>query len=318
VLTQAGFQIGDSDLLHDHIMTRNSHDRKARPFAEPIALIAPIVEASHGMAPCFSTRTLTFLRALKRHNNREWFRAKRAEYETHVRTPMIEVIERLARDLPSFAPDLAATPKDSLFRIYRDTRFSGDKQPLKTHVAASFTSRRLPRRAGAGLYFHIDPNTDREVWIGGGTYAPEPHELTRIREHLASHHIAFRALVESTAFRKTLGGLEGERLTRVPRGFAADHPAAEYLKFKQLYAGRSYDVEFARHPRFYATLLNVFRLVAPLVAFLNAPLVGAREESVRDPLMPVLGRARSPKPGLRHGSGRPERQSRGEVESRRN
>jgi uncharacterized protein (TIGR02453 family) len=135
------------------------------------------------MAPCFTTRTLTFLRALKRHNDREWFRARRDGYETHVRRPMIDVIERLAKDLPSFASDLAATPRESLFRIYRDTRFSEDKRPLKTHVAASFTSRRLPSRAGAGLYFHIDPTTDREVWIGGGTYAPEPHELARIREH---------------------------------------------------------------------------------------------------------------------------------------
>jgi uncharacterized protein (TIGR02453 family) len=203
---------------------------------------------------------------------------------------MIEVIERLAKDLPSFAPDLGATPGESLFRIYRDTRFSEDKRPLKTHVAASFTSRRLPRRAGAGLYFHIDPNTDREVWIGGGTYAPEPHELARIREHLADRHRAFRALVESPAFRRTVGRLEGAGLTRVPRGFAADHPAAEYLKFKQLYAGKSYDVRFALHPRFYTELLKVFRIVFPLVAFLNAPLVVAQQESARDPLAPVLAR----------------------------
>ena len=249
------------------------------------------------MAACFTTRTLTFLRALKRHNDREWFSARRDDYDTHVRRPMIHVIERLATDFPSFASDLSATPRESLFRIYRDTRFSADKRPLKTHVAASFTSRRLPRRAGAGLYFHIDPNTDREVWIGGGTYAPEPHELARIREHLASRHTAFRALVESPGFRKTVGTLEGARLTRVPRGFSADHPAAEYLKFKQLYAGRSYDVEFAVHPRFYEELLKVFRVVAPLVAFLNAPLLVAEQASARDPLAPVLGRRRPRRSG---------------------
>jgi uncharacterized protein (TIGR02453 family) len=227
------------------------------------------------MPPYFTPRTFAFLRSLKRNNDREWFKAHKENYDTHVRGPMIAVIQRLADDLPAFAPDLVASPRESLFRIYRDTRFSEDKRPLKTHVAASFASRKLPRRAGAGLYFHIDPNTDKEVWIGGGTYAPEPHELTRIREHIASHHVAFRAIVESPGFRKGVGALEGAQLSRVPRGYAADHPAAGYLKFKQLYAGRSYDVTFATSPRFYSELVKIFRLVTPLVAFLNEPLVSA-------------------------------------------
>lgn len=240
------------------------------------------------MAVCFTSQTLAFLRAVKRHNDREWFQANKAGYEAHVRGPMLAVIERLAADLPSFAPDLVASPA-SLFRIHRDTRFSGDKRPLKTHVAASFYSRSLPRRAGAGLYFHIDPNTDREVWIGGGTYAPEPHELARIRARLATRHRAFRRIVESTAFRKRVGALEGARLSRVPRGYPADHPAADYLKFKQLYAGRSYHVTLATSPRFYAELLRVFRAVAPLVGFLNEALAGAYPAPLQDPLAALLG-----------------------------
>lgn len=237
----------------------------------------------------FTPRTLAFLRALKRNNNREWFRAHNDRYEEHVRGPMLAVIERLAGDLPGFAPDLVASPRESMFRIYRDTRFSGDKRPLKTHVAASFSSRKLPRRAGAGLYFHLDPNTDREVWIGGGTYAPEPHELTRIRAHVASNHLAFRAIVESPVFRKVTGGIEGERLTRVPRGYPGDHPAADYLKLKQLYAGRSYDVALATSPRFYSELIRVFRVVSPLVMFLNEPLTGAYPQALPDPLAALLG-----------------------------
>jgi uncharacterized protein (TIGR02453 family) len=243
------------------------------------------------MAPCFTPRTLAFLRALHRHNRREWFHARRDDYDAHVRRPMLSVIERLAGDFPGFAPDLVATPQ-SLFRIYRDTRFSDDKRPLKTNVAASFTSRKLPRRAGAGLYFHLDPNTDREVWIGGGIYAPESHDLVRIREHIADRYLTFRAIVESPAFRRVLGALEGAQLARVPRGYPADHPAAAYLKFKQLFAGKSYDVTFATSPRFYTELIRVFRLVAPLVAFLNDPLVRASESSQEDPLAPLL-RSRS-------------------------
>ena len=93
----------------------------------------------------FTKKTLSFLRALKRNNRREWFVPRKEEYEQHVRTPMIELIERLAADMRAFAPELAADPKVSLFRIYRDTRFSSDKTPYKTHVAASF-----PWRASSG------------------------------------------------------------------------------------------------------------------------------------------------------------------------
>lgn len=239
-------------------------------------------------AACFTPRMLAFLRALERNNDREWFKANKARYDEHVRGPMLAVIDRLARDLPQFAPDLVASP-DSLYRIYRDTRFSGDKRPLKTHVAASFFSRRLPRRAGAGLYFHIDPNADREVWIGGGTYAPEPHELRRIREHIAARHRRFRTIVEAAAFKRRVGALDGGRLSRAPRGYPAEHPAADYLKFTQLFAGRSYEVTLATSPRFYAELIAVFRVVTPLVSFLNEALVDAYQATLDDPLAALLG-----------------------------
>ena len=103
--------------------------------------------------PSFTPATLSFLRALKRNNDREWFRAQKDRYERDVREPMIRVIERLATDFKSFGPELVAAPKTSLYRIYRDTRFSPDKTPLKTNVAASFPWRGLHRHQGAGLYF---------------------------------------------------------------------------------------------------------------------------------------------------------------------
>src|SRR3954454_11422633 len=96
-------------------------------------------------APRFSTQTITFLRALKRNNRREWFNAHRDDYEQHVRRPMTEIVERLADDLRSFAPELVASPKISMYRIHRDTRFSANKAPYKTHVAAVFPTRGLPK-----------------------------------------------------------------------------------------------------------------------------------------------------------------------------
>lgn len=223
------------------------------------------------MPAVFTPRTVSFLRALKRNNDREWFKARKDEFETHVRGPMVALIERLSEDAHGFAPDMVFSPRDSLFRMYRDTRFSEDKTPLKTHIAASFPNRTLPKGRGAGLYVQV---SIEGAWAGGGIYGPEKGELLQIREHLAANHRRFRSIVESPRFKKQLGGLQGERLQRVPRGFPADHPAADFLKYKQLYAGRNFSVAETTGPRFYASLLTLFKDMMPLVTFLNAPLGG--------------------------------------------
>jgi uncharacterized protein (TIGR02453 family) len=213
----------------------------------------------------FTPRTLRFLRALKRNNDREWFRAHRDEYEMHVKAPMVAVIERLGREFRAFAPDLMADPKKSLYRIWRDTRFSADKRPLKTNIAAVFPHRRGTRHTAAGLYFEISPQW---VFAGGGVYMPEPPSLHRVRAAIASDVPRFRALVSARPF-VALGGLQGERLTRVPRGFAADHPAAEYLKYRQLMAFREWPPDLMTSARFWPELLATFRAISPLVAYLN-------------------------------------------------
>ena len=221
------------------------------------------------MTTPFTKRTLAFLRALKRNNDRDWFRARKPEYDTHVRQPMVELLAWLQRDLRTFAPELVADPKVSLYRIYRDTRFSDDKTPLKTHVAAHFPSRAFGRSGGAGLYLEVAPQW---VWIGGGLYMPSTPDLQAIREHIAATHPRLHRLATGRPFARRVGALDGERLTRVPRGYAKDHPAAHYLQFKQFLAGKEYPAEFATSRRFYPELISVFRDVAPLMRFLNAPL----------------------------------------------
>ena len=220
--------------------------------------------------PRFTDRTLRFLRALRRNNRREWFNAHKDDYEAYVRQPMIAMIERLAIDFQSFAPELIATPKQSLYRIYRDTRFSPNKAPYKTHAAAVFPPRGLPKHEGAGVYFHISPD---EVWIGGGIYAPQTPQLVALREHIAANPRRLRTIVEAPAFRRRVGALQGERLQRVPRVYPPDHEAAEYLKFRQFIAGRALPGAFTTSPRLYRTIVGVFREVMPLARFLNEPLV---------------------------------------------
>jgi uncharacterized protein (TIGR02453 family) len=218
----------------------------------------------------FPAETLRFLRALKRNNRREWFEAHRGDYEAYVRQPMTAIVERLAVDLRAFAPELVASPKVSMYRIYRDTRFSENKTPYKTHIAAVFPTRGLPKHEGAGAYFHISPD---EVWIGGGMYMPQPPQLVAVREHIAGHVKQLRAIVESPAFRKQVGPLHGDTLKRVPRGFPKDHPAAEYLKLRHFVAGADLPASVATSPAFYKTVLTVFRQITPLARFLNAPLL---------------------------------------------
>ena len=220
-------------------------------------------------APRFTPATLKFLRALKRNNRREWFNAHKDDYEAHVRQPMTAIVERLAVDLRGFAPEVVASPKLSMYRIYRDTRFSENKAPYKTHVAAVFPTRGLPKHEGAGLYFHVSPT---EVWIGGGMYAPQMPQLQAVREHIAANIGQLRTLVESPAFRRQIT-IEGDKLQRVPRGFPREHEAAEYLKFRNFIAGCEFPPSFATSPAMYGTLLKVFRKVAPLARFLNEPLI---------------------------------------------
>jgi uncharacterized protein (TIGR02453 family) len=224
-------------------------------------------------APRFTGETLRFLRALKRNNRRDWFEAHRDAYEAHVRQPMAAIIDQLAEDFRRFGPEFVASPKTSMYRIYRDIRFSANKAPYKTHAAASFPTRGLPKHEGAGLYFHVSGD---EVWVGGGMYAPPAPQLYAVRAHLAANTSRLRTLIESPAFRREVGSLEGERLQRVPRGFPKDHPAAEYLKFRQFIAGREFAPAFAASPRFYAGVLGVFRGLVPLLRFLNEPLTRSK------------------------------------------
>ena len=235
--------------------------------------------------PRFPVEGLQFLRALKRNNRREWFQAHREEYERCVRGPMTEFVLALAADFRRIAPEMVADPKVCLYRIYRDTRFSKDKTPYKTHAAAVFPRRGLGKHAGAGLYFHVGL---QEVWIGGGVYAPMPDQLLAIRQHIAARPRAFRSIVESPAFRRAFGELEGAKLSRVPAGFPKDHPAMGYIKYKQFLAGGELQPEMATSPRFYRLIVEHFQKALPLLRFLNQPLLRVAGRAARQAAIDTL------------------------------
>ena len=171
--------------------------------------------------------------------------------------------------LAEYAPGYLRDPRKSVYRIYRDTRFSRNKQPYKTHAAAVFPPLGLERHSGAGFYFHFSPE---ELLVGGGVYAPGSSELLRIREQIAANPDELRAILADGPFARAFSGLEGERLKRTPRGFPRDHPAADLLVYKQFLSGVTFSSAEIERPSIGRLIDRHFRTLAPLLEYLNRPL----------------------------------------------
>ena len=218
--------------------------------------------------PGFPKEGLEFLRKLARNNRREWFQPRKQIYESQVKQPMRELVMAVNGEMARFAPEYVTDPDKAIYRIYRDTRFSKDKTPYKTHIAASF-HRRAPGASGeAGFYFAISP---KNVAVGGGVYMPPPETLRGIRQHLAEHHAEFRKLIKGRALREQFGELDGEQLTRVPKGFDAAHPAADLVRYKQFFFYIEMPPDLAGSSQVSGEIVRRFRTVTPFLRFLNAP-----------------------------------------------
>jgi uncharacterized protein (TIGR02453 family) len=227
--------------------------------------------------PGFSPKALTFLRGLARHNRKEWFEEHRSDYERELKAPLAALIEEMDVRLAEIAPEIVGSPKKSAFRIHRDVRFSKDKSPYKTHVACWFFHRDVGTRivseavhGGAGFYIQVKPG---ESFCGGGIWMPPRPALQKIRECLVDDLDGFEAIVKDKAFRRRFGALDEEgRLTRVPRGYAPDHPAAEWLRYPSFTVGTALtdaDVTSSRLP---ATLARHYAALTPFVRWLNSAL----------------------------------------------
>jgi uncharacterized protein (TIGR02453 family) len=223
--------------------------------------------------PGFPEEAREFLSQLKAHNTREWFQPRKQIYEEKIKAPMVELVLALGEAFREIAPEFDTEPKKAIYRIYRDVRFSHDKRPYKTHVAATFGPRGLSKHAGAGTYFHF---SDNEVLVAGGIYAPGPQELLAVRQHLAANAKEFRRITSDRGFRKMFGGVEGEKLKRVPKGFATDHPEADLLVFKQFLVAASLPPKVVETPKLQKEIMKRFAEMLPFLRFLNRPLKPAR------------------------------------------
>lgn len=215
----------------------------------------------------FPKEGIEYLRRLKRNNNRPWFEKHKDEYEADVKFPMQCFIASLHPYFESFAPEFDVNPKRSLFRIYRDIRFSKDKTPYKTHVAAHFVLRGKPKGIeGSGYYLQIEPG---EIFIGGGIYIPDGDQMKKIRRAISDRQKEFLNIVRNRDFTKRFGAVDGEKLRRVPQGFDQDHPLGEWLKLKQFFVGVEWKEEKCLRALFVKEVAQVFETASPLVGFLN-------------------------------------------------
>jgi uncharacterized protein (TIGR02453 family) len=217
----------------------------------------------------FPPEAITFLKGLEKHNTRDWFQPRKEIFESKLKAPMLEFVEQINGELLKFAPEHITEPKKAVYRIYRDTRFSKDKTPYKTHLAAIFPRRGLGKDAAAGYYFHV---SSKGVGVACGAYGPGPEQLLKIRRFIAAND----KLVLATAAKakKLMGPLQGSTLTRVPKGFDAAHPAADLIKKKQWYCWVELDLKLATSPKLKSEIAKRFKAMAPLVELLNRPLLG--------------------------------------------
>jgi uncharacterized protein (TIGR02453 family) len=233
----------------------------------------------------FSPEAIQFFRDLEKHNKRDWFQPRKEIFEAKVKAPMRELVGALNAAMQEFAPDHVSDPDKAIYRIYRDTRFSKDKTPYKDHIAAHFKPRGLASRGdakpeGAGYYVAV---SHKEVAVGGGIYMPSPPALLEIRNHIAERYEEFERLTGTRELKKLLSGeLHGDRLSRPPKGFAADHPAAEALKYKSLFFYVELPPELAESKTLFGEVKKRFQALAPFVDYLNIPFQAKKKPKGRN------------------------------------
>jgi len=211
---------------------------------------------------------LAFLRKLKKNNNKPWFDAHRDAY-TEAKGEVETFLEGLIHAYGKTDESISAlTPKECMFRINRDVRFSKDKSPYKLNFGASITSggKKSPL---AGYYLHIEPG---KSFVGGGIWMPMPADLAKIRQEIDYNLDEFKSIVNASAFKRQFGKLytgEDISLQRVPKGYDADNPAAEYLKLKSYLAMKMLTDEEVASSSLQKNCIAAFKALKPMLDFVN-------------------------------------------------
>jgi len=208
----------------------------------------------------FSPDVFTFLRQLKRHNDRDWFARNKARYQTSIVEPALSFIRDFSPQLEKISPFFVADARPtrgSLFRIYRDTRFSNDKRPFKTHVGIHFSHSSGKDAHAPVFYLHLEPDS---CFVAAGIWHPDNRALTKVRSAIV------REPEQWADIRRKLT-LEGDRLSRPPRGFDPNHPFVDDLKMKDFVTSVALTEEQICSDKLMRDFVSSCRKMAPLVQF---------------------------------------------------
>lgn len=233
-----------------------------------------------GMPAHLTPETFRFLRGLIRNNDRVWFEERRPVYERAVKAPLLALVEEINQHLADFAPEHVRPPHKVAMRIYRDTRFSPDKRPYKSHLAAWWAREGFQKTSAGGFYLQIGPEGG---FAAAGIYIPERDDLLRVRRWMADHHERYRQalapLLRPSPDAAAMEVLDPNALTRNPKGFAADHPAGDLLRARNWGVTVPFSTQQALDPSFAAQVAASFRRAAPFLYLLNEPFLQSRGTS---------------------------------------
>lgn len=224
------------------------------------------------MTTYFSDASFKFLRGLARNNDKAWFAAHKAQYEDHVRQPFLRLLADLQPDLVAVSTHFRADPKTvggSLFRIHRDTRFSGDKAPYKPWQGARLFHERSKQVPAPSFYLHLQPG---ECFVGAGLWHPEPDTQRRVRQFIFDNPGAWKATAHEAKFRKRFEFETGEMLARPPRGFPADFEFIDDLRHRNFVFWRELADATVTGPKLRQAIAGDLAALGPFVDYLCAAL----------------------------------------------
>ncbi len=217
------------------------------------------------------SNTIQFLKKLEKNNTKPWFDANRALYEA-AKADFLQLTAQVLKETAKFDASIAhLQPKECVFRINRDVRFSKDKSPYKTNMGMSI-ARGGKKGNFAGYYFHLEPG---KSFVGGGLYMPMPDDLKKLRQEIDYNFADFQKIVQHKNFRAAYGDLDFDAalsLSRAPKGYEEDNPAIKYIKLKSFIATNTIADSTLTEKSLVKQITQSFKALHPLLNFINAAL----------------------------------------------
>ena len=211
---------------------------------------------------------LNFLSELKENNNKEWFDQNRDRYQ-ECRKKILFLTELIIQETGKFDPEIGVQdPKNCVFRIFRDVRFSNDKTPYKTNMG-SFISKGGRKSVNSGYYLHIEPGAS---FVGGGSYCPPTDALKAIRTEIFDHPEDFKQIISKDSFRKIYSEMYDDKLKTAPKGFPKDFPDIDILKYKSFAFGSTIDDSVVTSDAFVEKIVSSMKELYPVNRFLNTAI----------------------------------------------